>query len=310
MIASPALPSPAFPLPRRPLDPAGPAVSGPGTDRPASGQVRRWYEKELGWPTVPGDPPRLVVGVRYDVLDVPARAGHATLRRRATGSPVALHGDRMLFLVAAGSAEELPGLLEWLDWGRLPLDLAAIGAGGLMAAPSPRVSHGERAGLLSCEPSEPSEAREPWVPSEAREPWEPSEGCEARGASEGHEACGVSEPSGPRDPCEPRAVPAVALPACGAGTPFRGGSPPSGPGSAVGRPSAPGRVGSQGAAVWLRPPEPGCEVEASLPTLSALGGAGDAPDLVRLVNAVATQCHRVRLRRACAQPPAVRTQGR
>ncbi|QCD57405.1 SCO3374 family protein [Streptomyces hawaiiensis] len=210
--------TPLVPLPRRPLDPAV-----------ASGQVRRWYENELGWPTVPGDPLRLVVGVRYDVLDVPAEAGHAALRRPAPGSPVALHGDRMLFLVAAGSAEELPGLLEWLDWGSLPLDLTAIGAGGLMEAP-------------------------------------------ARPA-----------------PREQR------------GTPLGDAWPPPGP---------PGRVGSQGAAVWLRPPEPGCEVEASLPTLSALGGCGDAPDLVRLVNTVATQCHRVRLRRACAQPPASCAQGR
>ncbi|MEU2751180.1 SCO3374 family protein [Streptomyces collinus] len=207
-----------LPLPRRPLDAAG-----------ASGQVRRWYENELGWPTVPGDPLRLVVGVRYDVLDVPAEAGHAALRRLAPGSPVALHGDRMLFLVAAGSAEELPGLLEWLDWGSLPLDLGAIGAGGLMAAPSRPT------------PREEGDA------------------------------------------------------------PLRGASPPSG---------RPGRAGSQGAAVWLRPPEPGCEVEASLPTLSALGAGGNAPGLVRLVNTVATQCHRVRLRRAGAQPPALPAQGR
>ncbi|MFD8222577.1 SCO3374 family protein [Streptomyces massasporeus] len=219
--------TPLVPLPRRPLGPSG-----------ASGQVRRWYENELGWPTVPGDPLRLPVGMRYDVLDVPAEAGHAALRRLTSGSPVALHGGRMLLLVAAGSAEELPGLLEWLDWGALSLDLVAIGAGGLMEAPSPPVPHGERA-----------------VPP-------------ARGP---HTAA----------PCEAGAPPAPRE-----------------------------RVGSQGAAVWLRPPEPGCEVEASLPTLSALGGGGDAPDLVRLVNTVATQCHRVRLRRACAQPPAVRAQGR
>jgi len=49
-------------------------------------------------------------------------------------------------------------------------------------------------------------------------------------------------------------------------------------------------------------------VEPSLPSLSTLGGrtAGGgeacAPDLVRLVDTVATQCHRIRLRRACAQP--------
>ncbi|MFJ4278671.1 SCO3374 family protein [Streptomyces massasporeus] len=226
--------TPLVPLPRRPLGPSG-----------GSGQVRRWYENELGWPTVPGDPLRLLVGVRYDVLDVPAEAGHAALRRLASGSPVALRGGRMLLLVSAGSAEELPGLLEWLDWGALALDLVAIGAGGLMEAPSPPVPHGERA-----------------VPhGQGRVP-------PARG-------------SRPAAPCE------------------------------AGGPPAPwGRVGSQGAAVWLRPPEPGCEVEASLPTLSALGGGGDTPDLVRLVNTVATQCHRVRLRRACAQPPAMRAQGR
>ncbi|MEV4790570.1 SCO3374 family protein [Streptomyces tuirus] len=219
--------TPLVPLPRRPLGPSG-----------GSGQVRRWYENELGWPTVPGDPLRLPVGVRYDVLDVPAEAGHAALRRLVSGSPVALHGGRMLLLVATGSAEELPGLLEWLDWGTLSLDLLAIGAGGLIEAPSPPLPHGE--GALP-----PARASRTAAPCEA------------------------DVPPAPR-----------------------------------------GRVGSQGAAVWLRPPEPGCEVEASLPTLSALGGDGDAPDLVRLVNTVATQCHRVRLRRACAQPPAVRAQGR
>ncbi|MEU4463673.1 SCO3374 family protein [Streptomyces sp. NPDC024017] len=243
--------SQVLPLPRRPLDPADPVVGGPGASRPgtsrlvASGQVRRWYENELGWPTVPGDPPRLAVGVRYDVLDAPAEAGQAALRHLTPGSPVALHGDRMQFLVAAGSAEELPGLLEWLDWGTLTLDLLAVGPGGFMEAPLPP-------------------ERESPVLREA----------------------GTLMPPGSDVPMSPES------------------------GSCAGRPLPPGRVGSQGAAVWLRPPEPGCEVEASLPTLSALGGGGDAPDLVRLVNTVATQCHRVRLRRACAQPPAVRAQGR
>lgn len=56
------------------------------------------------------------------------------------------------------------------------------------------------------------------------------------------------------------------------------------------------------------PPMPGRAVEPALPTLSALGGGtvgggvGGAPDLVRLVQTMATQCHRVRLRRAPAQP--------
>ena len=159
---------------------------------------------------MPGEPLRLVTGLRFDVLDVPVEAGVAALWRLGPDSPVAVRGNRMRLLVAAGSAEELPGLLDWLEWGALApdLDLVALGADGLMEAPS---------------------------------------------------------------------------------------VPGAGPTTGQPRPL-------QGAAVWLRPPEPGCEVEASLPTLSALGGVGDAPDLVRLVDTVATQCHRVRLRRLCAQP--------
>ncbi|MFJ5305748.1 SCO3374 family protein [Streptomyces sp. NPDC088350] len=190
------------PLPRRPPDP---------DDR-----QRLWYENELGWRTVPGEPLRLVTGLRFDVLDVPLEAGVAALWRLGPDSPVAVRGDRMRLLVAAGAAEELPGLLDWLEWGALApeLDLLALGEGGRMEAP-----------------------------------------------------------------------------------------PVPGAGPAKGQPLPAGRSGPlQGAAVWLRPPEPGCEVEASLPTLSALGSVEGAPDLVRLVDTVATQCHRIRLRRLCAQP--------
>jgi hypothetical protein len=212
--------APAAPFPHRPLT-------------PSDDEVRLWYENALGWPAVPGVPVRLAVGVRFDVLDVPAEAGRAALERLGRsgglgrGFPVALGNSRMRLLVAAGSAEELPGLLEWLDWGALELDLVAIGTGGLMDAPLP-------------------------------------------------------------------------------------------PGTVAGpttRPLPPGRGGSQGAAVWLRPPEPGREAEASLPTLSAMGTRGGArgdgdgpPDLVRLVDTVATQVHRVRLRRADAVA-AVRADG-
>ncbi|MEU9356117.1 SCO3374 family protein [Streptomyces griseoloalbus] len=238
-------PVPPVPFPRRPLT-------------PSDDEVRHWYENALGWPTVPGDPVRLAVGVLFDVLDVPAEAGRAALERLGRGLgpglerlgpglgpgpgrpghafPVAVRGGRMRLLVAAGSAEELPGLLDWLEWGALELDLAAIGAGGSMEAPR-------------------------WV------------------------ASGLAEPG-------------ARLPGSGAGDPCPVGS--------RARPLPPCRDGSQGAAVWLRPPEPGREVEASLPTLSAmgtrsaLGDGGGPPDLVRLVSTVATQVHRVRLRRGCA----------
>ncbi|MFI1359719.1 SCO3374 family protein [Streptomyces sp. NPDC020898] len=200
---------PTLPFPRHPSDASD-----------ATSDVQQWYENELGWPTVPGSgsaglPVRLVVGPRFDVLDVPAEAGFAALRHRgqarAPGFPVALSGDRMRLLVAAGSADELPGLLDWLEWGRLIPDLKAIGAGGHIEAPPPP-------------------------------------------------------------------------------------GPPAGAGVLV------GRENPQGAAVWLRPPETGRGTEIPLPTMSALGGVGGAPDLVRLVDTLATHCHRVRLRRACAQP--------
>ncbi|MFE3639265.1 SCO3374 family protein, partial [Streptomyces sp. NPDC059168] len=126
----------SVPLPRRPLDPAPPGPRAGGVpDGPEAG-VRHWYENELGWPTVPGRPPMLVTGVRFDVLDVPAEAGARALRHLGPGSPVALWGERMRLLVAAGSAEELPEVLEWLEWRGIALDLRALGTGGLMEAPA------------------------------------------------------------------------------------------------------------------------------------------------------------------------------
>jgi hypothetical protein len=119
-----------IPLPRQSLDPGG--------------RTRHWYENELGWRTAPGTPVRLVVGHRFDVLDVPLEAGRAALRHLGQGSPVAVQGDRMRLLVAAGSAEELPGLLRWLEWEALDLDLVALGPGTLMDARRPPPGRPER----------------------------------------------------------------------------------------------------------------------------------------------------------------------
>ncbi|MGA5901141.1 SCO3374 family protein [Streptomyces venetus] len=284
--------SQVVPSPRRPLDPAGhgsgrPVASGEAGE---GGEVRRWYEDELGWPTAPGDPVRLVVGARFDVLDVPAEAGRAALRHLGAGSPVALREGRMWLLVAPGSAEELPGLLEWLEWGSLPLGLTAIGAGELVEAP---LFCGVGEALCGGAVTLPAGAEGLPGGAEAALP------AGAEGLPGGAEAALPGGAEGLPDGAD------EALPGGAEGLgPFRVGWP------SEGRPVYRGPVGSQGAAEWLRPPEPGCEVEASLPTLSAMGGGGDAPDLVRLVDTVATHCHRVRLRRAGAQPPALRAQGR
>ncbi|MFD3700193.1 SCO3374 family protein [Streptomyces sp. NPDC058646] len=172
---------------------------------PAEDPYASWYERELGWSLAGGPPAQLVTGILFDVLELPSDAGTAVLRRRVRTGPVAVMGRRMRFLVAAGSAEELDGLLDWLEWGGVALDLTALGAGGRITAPAPPVSaFGE----------------------------------------------------GPR-----------------------------------------------GAAVWLRPPERGCE--ALLPALPGPGqdaGPARGPDLVRLVAAAATECHRARLRRTVRTP--------
>lgn len=82
----------------------------------------------------------LLTGVRFDVLDMPADAGLAVLRRIGPAGPVALDGARVWMLVAAGSAERLPELLDWLEWGGIALELTALGPGDRMPAPLPTVS--------------------------------------------------------------------------------------------------------------------------------------------------------------------------
>ncbi|MBY8888721.1 SCO3374 family protein [Streptomyces sp. PTM05] len=100
--------------------------------------IREWYASELGWPTGgTDDAPGLLTGVRFDVLDVPLAAGLAVLRRFARTGPAAALGGRALLLVAAGSGAELPGLLDWLEWSGIPLDLAVRGAGDRIPAPRP-----------------------------------------------------------------------------------------------------------------------------------------------------------------------------
>ncbi|MEV7864530.1 SCO3374 family protein [Streptomyces sp. NPDC088124] len=222
------------------MAPTVPPPRAPSEER----RYAEWYEGGLGWPTapgVPGVPLRLVTGVRFDVLELPADAGAALLRRIGPAcGPVALSGCGGLtrLLVAEGSADELPGLLDWLDWGGIALGLAALGAGGRMTAPVPAVA--------------------------------------------------------------PVAVPGAVPVAAPAAAPVAGTVP-------VRSPAPPRRAGgatAQGAAVWLRPPVPGREVEPTLPALT-LSGRGDgnggsgggAPDLVRLVDAAATECHRARLLR-------------
>jgi hypothetical protein len=143
--------------------------------------VRRWYEDELGWATTGEQAVELPTGARFDVLELPADAGFAVLRRLPRTGPVALEGQRMRLLVAVGGAEELPGLLDWLEWGGIALDLTALGAGGRMAAPWPPTpplvagagaagsweAAGGRAQPVWLRPPDPGRAVEPALPTMA-----------------------------------------------------------------------------------------------------------------------------------------------
>ncbi|MDT0381817.1 SCO3374 family protein [Streptomyces sp. DSM 42041] len=194
----PPVRSPLFPQPRT-----------PETQWRAPGQSwqpwdwREWWEEARG-PTAPGRAPWFELGVCFDALRLPAAAGMPLLARTRSAGPALRAGADMWLLVAEGAAEELPGLLRWLEWGTLPhrAGLAALGAGARMPAPDG-----------------------------------------------------------------------------GAGRTDGGGSPWE-------------------AAVWLRPPRPGRDGRLRLPAVSiGRPSAAGAPDLVRLVDAAATECHRALLRR-------------
>ncbi|WP_030785667.1 SCO3374 family protein [Streptomyces sp. NRRL S-920] len=143
-----------------------PTVPQPRTPVEQSDPVRQWYENELGWATSPGPGPvHLLTGLRFDVLELPAEAGFAALRHLGPKAPVALRGETMRLLVGAGSADELPGLLDWLEWGDIPLGLTAVGAGGRIDAPTPPGWSGSRGAAVWLRPPEPGCEVEPTLPA-------------------------------------------------------------------------------------------------------------------------------------------------
>ncbi|MCX4969541.1 bifunctional DNA primase/polymerase [Streptomyces sp. NBC_00654] len=73
------------------------------------------------WEARPGAPGVLPCGSAFDVVNVPALFGRRMLERlwaEGPGSgPVATHRGRMLLFAAPGTAQRLPSLLAWEEWG-------------------------------------------------------------------------------------------------------------------------------------------------------------------------------------------------
>ncbi|MFJ8195443.1 bifunctional DNA primase/polymerase [Streptomyces sp. NPDC096152] len=73
------------------------------------------------WRERPDAPVVLPCGIAFDVVNAPVIFGRRMLDRlwdEGPGSgPVAVHRGRMLLFAAPGTAQRLPSLLEWEEWG-------------------------------------------------------------------------------------------------------------------------------------------------------------------------------------------------
>ncbi|WP_394433800.1 bifunctional DNA primase/polymerase [Streptomyces sp. SGAir0957] len=117
------------------------------------------------WHSRPSAPVVLPCGSVFDVVNVPAIFGRRMLDRlwsEGPGSgPVATHRGRMLLFTAPGTAQRLPSLLRWEEWGPAVPPLLCHGTGDAVTVPAP---------TTSAEPRPESrwvvapDTRHPWLP--------------------------------------------------------------------------------------------------------------------------------------------------
>ncbi|MFJ4831557.1 bifunctional DNA primase/polymerase [Streptomyces sp. NPDC088747] len=137
------------------------------------------------WEERPGAPVVLPCGSTFDVVNAPAIFGRLMLDRlwdEGPGSgPVAAYRGRMLLFAAPGTAQRLPSLLHWEEWGSqsggqggapsgngrgggIP-PLLCHGTGDAVTVPAPAAGH-------SAGPAPRPESR--WlVAPDTRQPWLP-----------------------------------------------------------------------------------------------------------------------------------------
>ncbi len=121
------------------------------------------------WEERPDAPVVLPCGTAFDVVGAPAIFGRRMLDRlwdEGPGSgPVAAFRGRMLLFAAPGTAQRLPSLLHWEEFGRtgaIP-PLLCHGTGDAVTVPAPVGATGS-AGPSGCRWLVAPDTRRPWLP--------------------------------------------------------------------------------------------------------------------------------------------------
>ncbi|ATW48651.1 bifunctional DNA primase/polymerase [Streptomyces peucetius] len=116
------------------------------------------------WETRPTAPAVLPCGSAFDVVNVPAIFGRRMLDQlwaEGPGSgPVAMHRGRMMLFTAPGTAQRLPSLLDWEEWGDAVPPLLCHGRGDAVTVPAltPAGIASEPRWLVA------PDTRHPWLP--------------------------------------------------------------------------------------------------------------------------------------------------
>ncbi|MGK5629595.1 hypothetical protein [Streptomyces sp. URMC 123] len=123
------------------------------------------------WDARPGTPGVLPCGTAFDVVNAPLVFGRRMVDQlwsAGPGSgPVALHRGRLMIFTAPGTAQRLPALLSWEEWGSAVPPLLCHGSGDAVTVPAldPSADPERRPG-----PAAPSrwlvapDSRQPWLP--------------------------------------------------------------------------------------------------------------------------------------------------
>ncbi|MGW1137950.1 bifunctional DNA primase/polymerase [Streptomyces zhihengii] len=116
------------------------------------------------WENRPAAPAVLPCGSVFDVVNVPSTFGRRMLDRlwgEGPGSgPVAMHRGRMMLFATPGTAQRLPSLLHWEEWGDAVPPLICHGAGDAVTVPPLTPSGSGTAPRWLVAP----DTRHPWLP--------------------------------------------------------------------------------------------------------------------------------------------------